>query len=84
VGADNLSQPLTWCLIFTTEVRGLSIALARTPFALALDMHWLNGKARQAELSFPDEVSALLLRRGERFGTEESCDTAPGQKHRRG
>jgi hypothetical protein len=45
---------------FYTEVPGLSIALARAPITLALDMHRLNGEARQAELSFPDEVSTLV------------------------
>jgi hypothetical protein len=29
---------------------------------LALEMHRLNGKVRQAELPFPDEVSALVLK----------------------
>jgi superfamily II DNA or RNA helicase len=48
--------------LFTTEVPGLSIALARAPVILALEMHRLNGKVRQAELPFPDEVSALVLK----------------------
>lgn len=48
--------------LFTTEVPGLSIALARAPVTLALEMQRLNGEARQANLSFPDEVSALVLK----------------------
>jgi hypothetical protein len=48
--------------LFTTEVPGLSIALASAPVILALEMHRLNGKVRQAELPFPDEVSALVLK----------------------
>ena len=39
--------------LFTTEVPGLSIALARAPVTLALDMRRLNGEAHQTELSFP-------------------------------
>ena len=62
--------------LFTTEVPELSMALARTPATLALEMHRLNGEVRQSRV--------VVSRRGERCGTEESRDTGPGQGHRRG
>lgn len=48
--------------LFTTEVPGLSIALARAPVKLALELHRLSGKPQQVEMLFPDEVSALVLK----------------------
>ena len=48
--------------LFTTEVPGLQLALARPPVAITLELHRLNGTTLQAELPFPDEVSALVLK----------------------
>lgn len=71
VGADNLSQPLTWCLIFHhRNSRAFDRAGPRSRRARA-------GHApaqRQGAAS-----RAVVSRRGERSGTEESCDTGPGQ-----
>jgi hypothetical protein len=48
--------------LFTTEVPGLQLALARPPVTIMLEMRRLNGVTLQAELPFPDEVSALVLK----------------------
>jgi hypothetical protein len=48
--------------LFSTEVPGLPTALSRPPVIIGLEMHRLNGKALHAELPFPDEVSALVLK----------------------
>jgi hypothetical protein len=48
--------------LFTTEVPGLQQALARPPVTIALEMRRLNGEMLQCELSFADEVSALVLK----------------------
>jgi hypothetical protein len=46
----------------STEVPGLLTALSRPPVIIGLEMHRLNGEALHAELPFPDEVSALVLK----------------------
>ncbi|MFY9932729.1 MAG: hypothetical protein WAK82_32480 [Streptosporangiaceae bacterium] len=48
--------------LFTTEVPGLQLALARPPVTIALELHRLNATILQCELPFPDEVSALVLK----------------------
>lgn len=48
--------------IVTTEVPGLAIALQRPPVELDLEMHRLNGSIVRERISFPDEVSALVLK----------------------
>jgi hypothetical protein len=48
--------------LFTTEVPGLQVALARPPVAVALELHRLNGETLHCELPFADEVSALVLK----------------------
>lgn len=48
--------------LFSTEVPGLPTALSRPPVIIGLEMHRLNGEALHAELPFPDEVSALVLK----------------------
>lgn len=48
--------------LFATEVPGLLIALSRRPVTLALELHRLNGETLHAEVPFPDEVSALVLK----------------------
>ena len=48
--------------LFTTEVPGLQLALARPPVTIMLELHRLNGTILQCELPFPDEVSALVLK----------------------
>ena len=48
--------------LFTTEVPGLQLALARPPVTTTLELHRLNGEILQCELPFPDEVSALVLK----------------------
>lgn len=47
--------------LFTTEVLGLQLALAR-PVTIALELRRLNGEMLQCELPFADEVSALVLK----------------------
>jgi hypothetical protein len=49
-------------LLFTTEVPGLQVALARPPVSVALELHRLNGETLHCELPFADEVSALVLK----------------------
>jgi hypothetical protein len=48
--------------LFTTEVPGLHIALARPPVTIALELRRLNGQALHCEVPFADEVSALVLK----------------------
>jgi hypothetical protein len=48
--------------LFTTEVPGLQLALARPPVTITLGLHRLNGEMLQCELPFADEVSALVLK----------------------
>ena len=48
--------------LFTTEVPGLQLALARPPVTIALELRRLNGEMLQCELPFADEVSALVLK----------------------
>jgi hypothetical protein len=48
--------------LFTTEVPGLQLALARPPINITLELRRLNGEVLQCELSFADEVSALVLK----------------------
>jgi hypothetical protein len=45
-----------------TEAHGLADALLRPPIQLELEMHRLNGEVLRADLSFADEVSALVLK----------------------
>jgi hypothetical protein len=48
--------------LFSTEVPGLPTALSRAPVMIGLEMHRLGGEALHADLPFPDEVSALVLK----------------------
>lgn len=48
--------------LFTTEVPGLQLALARPPATITLGLRRLNGETLQCELPFADEVSALVLK----------------------
>jgi hypothetical protein len=48
--------------LFTTEVPGLQLALARPPVTIELELRRLNGAILRCELPFPDEVSALVLK----------------------
>jgi hypothetical protein len=48
--------------LFTTEVPGLQLALARPPVTITLELRRLNGEILQCELPFPDEASALVLK----------------------
>lgn len=48
--------------LVTTEVLGLPTALNRAPMLLALELHRLNGERLEAEIAFPDEVAALVLK----------------------
>jgi hypothetical protein len=48
--------------LFTTEVPGLQLALARPPVTITLELRRLNGEILQCELPFPDEISALVLK----------------------
>ncbi len=48
--------------LFTTEVFGLQLALARPAVTIALTLHRLNGQTLQCELPFADELSALVLK----------------------
>jgi hypothetical protein len=48
--------------LFTTEVPGLQLALARPPVTITLELRRLNGAILQCELPFADEVSALVLK----------------------
>ena len=48
--------------LFTTEVPGLQLALARPPVTVTLGLRRLNGAMLECELPFADEVSALVLK----------------------
>lgn len=48
--------------LFTTEVPGLQLALARPPVTIALELRRLNGETLHCALPFADEVSALVLK----------------------
>jgi len=48
--------------LFTTEVPGLQLALARPPATVTLELLRLNGEMLECELPFADEVSALVLK----------------------
>lgn len=48
--------------LVTTEVPGLATALQRDPVTMTLELHRLNGDTLIADLSFPDEVAALILK----------------------
>lgn len=48
--------------LVTTEVLGLATALIRAPVVLTLELHRLNGETLDVELSYPDEVAALVLK----------------------
>jgi hypothetical protein len=45
--------------LFTTEVPGLQLALARPPVTITLELRRLNGTTLHCGLPFPDEISAL-------------------------
>jgi hypothetical protein len=48
--------------LFTTEVLGLQLALARPAVMIALELRRLNGQTLRCELPFADELSALVLK----------------------
>lgn len=48
--------------LVTTEVPGLATALRRAPVTLSLELHRLNGDTLAAEVCFPDEAAALVLK----------------------
>jgi hypothetical protein len=48
--------------LFTTEVPGLQLALARPPVTITLGLRRLNGELLRCQLPFADEVSALVLK----------------------
>jgi hypothetical protein len=48
--------------LFTTEVLGLQLALARPAATIALTLRRLNGQTLRCELPFADELSALVLK----------------------
>lgn len=48
--------------LFTTEVPGLQLALARPPVTITLELRRLNGEMLKCQLPFADEVSALVLK----------------------
>jgi hypothetical protein len=48
--------------LYSTEVPGLQLALARPPVTIRLELRRLNAEVLQFELQFPDEVSALVLK----------------------
>ena len=67
--------------LVTTEVHGLAAALHRDPVTMTLELHRLNGDTLIAELSFPDEVAALILKAfatgfGTRPRTSSTCGVA--------
>jgi hypothetical protein len=49
-------------LLVTTEVPGLAAALRRPAVPLRLKLQRLNGQVLEVELTFPDEVAALVLK----------------------
>jgi hypothetical protein len=48
--------------LFTTEVPGLQLALAREPVTIDLELRRLNGQTLRCALPFADELSALVLK----------------------
>jgi hypothetical protein len=48
--------------LFTTEVLGLQLALARPPVMISLELLRLNGLTLRCDLPFADELSALVLK----------------------
>jgi hypothetical protein len=48
--------------LFTTEVLGLQLALARPPVTISLELRRLNGLTLRCDLPFADELSALILK----------------------
>lgn len=48
--------------LFTTEVPGLQLALARQSVTITLELRRLNGEVLECELPVADEVSALVLK----------------------
>lgn len=48
--------------LFTTEVPGLQLALARPPVTISLELRRLNGLTLLCDLPFADELSALVLK----------------------
>lgn len=48
--------------LFTTEVPGLQLALARPPITIALELRRLNGQTLRCQAPFADELSALVLK----------------------
>jgi hypothetical protein len=48
--------------LFTTEVLGLQLALARPAVTMTLGLRRLNGQALHCQIPFADEVSALVLK----------------------
>jgi hypothetical protein len=48
--------------LFTTEVPGLDLAIARPPVTIALELRRLNGQRLRCDLPFADEMSAVVLK----------------------
>jgi hypothetical protein len=48
--------------LFTTEVPGLDLAIARPAVTIALELHRLNGQTLRCDLPFADELSAVVLK----------------------
>jgi hypothetical protein len=48
--------------LFTTEVPGLQLALARPPVTISMELRRLNGLTLSCELPFADELSAVVLK----------------------
>lgn len=48
--------------LFTTEVPGLQLALARPAVLIGLELRRLNGRVLRCEVPFADELSALVLK----------------------
>ena len=48
--------------LFTTEVPGLQLALARPPVTISMELRRLNGLTLRCELPFADELSAVVLK----------------------
>jgi hypothetical protein len=59
--------------LFTTEVLGLQLALARPAVMIALELRRLNGQTLRCELPFADELSALVLKSLATRGTTRTC-----------
>jgi hypothetical protein len=60
--------------LVVTEAFGLADALQRPNIAMDLTMHRLNGDILEARLSFPDEVSALMLKAGVTLSRSKDTD----------